>query len=739
MGDYEGIPSEWDWSAAIAESTLRGKLKTSKSRLISIHRPDGGAAPKFTAIWVANTGADETKWNWNPGATGDQLDGLVKKDKGRLIHIDAFNVTGKRVLIAGIWVQNTGAFEKEWDWNPELTEQSLIRVLAHRWRIISLTTYVKNGQRRYAAVWVRNTGAEQRDWDWTANGTFEQVRQSLEDMKGRLNSLDSFTSNGETHFAAAWVDNTDALAKGWWWNVGEDAAEIKVDIPLFCSYMVEARTLPGDAAHFGHFRHGFPRSAYKESAALVEITGTASVSDVVSDANGYYQENASIDLHVKNISGGAVDITEADLIRTYNGWFWPDISWRLQPMFDAGQILAANSTHMVAGADYHGTWNDSEWGLTHYVARVRATGAGGAVQRTALSIPMPRAGYPAPDPTTADVPVFMGLWSNPLDIVTLITNGKLVRWLVLGGSITNWTGQTVHVAGLHATVLTPGGTIVADRELNHDFRQLQYPDWPPEPTSPTSHGELKDPYVVFVDGMEISDRIDLARGLKVRLTLDYKINGWCGSTTREVDATFLQTPKMSAPVKGTWNFGNGMTQVGFSPHAHFHERYSYDLTQIIDGSTFDGPADDNTSFHCYGKEIHAMADGVVLGAIFTNPENNGKIKIANPIQNEVLLGHDGGPAYPRRSRYVHVQPRAPKSPVDPSRDLKVGDAVSAGDVIGFVGNAGNTSEPRLHFDLWGIDLNGLPRPWPVRFSNLRPQDGKKPMVGTPTTGEYDTT
>jgi len=27
----------------------------------------------------------------------------------------------------------------------------------------------------------------------------------------------------------------------------------------------------------------------------------------------------------------------------------------------------------------------------------------------------------------------------------------------------------------------------------------------------------------------------------------------------------------------------------------------------------------------------------------------------------------------------------------------------------------------------------------MRFSNLRPQDGKKPMVGTPTTGEYDTT
>ena len=65
---------------------------------------------------------------------------------------------------------------------------------------------------------------------------------------------------------------------------------------------------------------------------------------------------------------------------------------------------------------------------------------------------------------------------QPADIVTLIKDGKTVRWLVVGGEIVNWTGQTVHVAGLHVTVLTPGGTIVVDREFNYDFRKHDYAD-----------------------------------------------------------------------------------------------------------------------------------------------------------------------------------------------------------------------------------------------------------------------
>ena len=182
---------------------------------------------------------------------------------------------------------------------PALTSAQLKAKVGRAQRLISLTTYVQDGRRLYAAVWVHNTEPS------TASGTGRRTRpsrssgQKLEDLSRRLVSMDTFKEESTCCMPRrGWTPGTRS-AKLWWWGAAQTADEIELDIPLYCSYMVEARTRPSTPDVFAHFRHGFPRPVYKESAALIALSGTAEVSDVKTDANGYFEQDSSLDLHLK--------------------------------------------------------------------------------------------------------------------------------------------------------------------------------------------------------------------------------------------------------------------------------------------------------------------------------------------------------------------------------------------------------------------------------------------------------
>ena len=100
----------------------------------------------------------------------------------------------------------------------------------------------------------------------------------------------------------------------------------------------------------------------------------------------------------------------------------------------------------------------------------------------------------------------------------------------------------------------------------------------------------------------------------MRLVLNYKLpDGWCGSTARIDHADYLETPLMLSPVRGSWYFGNGMTQIRVqsSPLPRALQLRPYAARR--EWRDLRRADDDNDSFFCYSEEIHAMADGVVLG------------------------------------------------------------------------------------------------------------------------------
>ena len=124
------------------------------------------------------------------------------------------------------------------------------------------------------------------------------------------------------------------------------------------------------------------------------------------------------------------------------------------------------------------------------------------------------------------------------------------------------------------------------------------------------------------------------------------------------------------------------------------QRFAIDWVQVQDGSTFSGEQGDNASYHAWGDEALAVADGIIASIKDGIPENvPGVDSRAVPITLETVGGNfviiDIGSG--QYAFYAHLQPG--------SLRVAVGDRVRRGDVVGLVGNSGNSTEPHLHFHI----------------------------------------
>jgi murein DD-endopeptidase len=174
---------------------------------------------------------------------------------------------------------------------------------------------------------------------------------------------------------------------------------------------------------------------------------------------------------------------------------------------------------------------------------------------------------------------------------------------------------------------------------------------------------------------------------------------------------------ISAPLRGEhWLAVNGPSNtsghrralVPIDGHAAIAQRFAIDWVQLRDdGMTFHGDAKDNKNYRAYGNEAYAVADGIVTETKDGIPENvPGIDSRAVPITletvggNHVIIDIGGG----RFAFYAHLQPG--------SLRVKVGDKVRRGQVVGLVGNSGNSTEPHLHFHIENasspLGAEGLP-------------------------------
>lgn len=136
------------------------------------------------------------------------------------------------------------------------------------------------------------------------------------------------------------------------------------------------------------------------------------------------------------------------------------------------------------------------------------------------------------------------------------------------------------------------------------------------------------------------------------------------------------------------------------------QRFAVDWEQVdAQNRIYSGPRQNLSSYRIYGKPVLAVADAKVASTTDGLPEQipgqyPASITLEEADGNSVVLDLGNG----RHALYAHLQPDSIR--------VSAGQTVKRGQVLGLVGNSGNSVAPHLHFHIMDspspLDANGLP-------------------------------
>jgi len=211
--------------------------------------------------------------------------------------------------------------------------------------------------------------------------------------------------------------------------------------------------------------------------------------------------------------------------------------------------------------------------------------------------------------------------------------------------------------------------------------------------------------VVFLQLM-LNTETDLPRSLHHRLL--FKPGGTDPTgAERVVDGASVvvhrSTPvAIAPPLRGeSWLAANGISNISVhrralipvNGKARIAQRFATDWIKLgADGRAFHDDPANNANWYSYGTEVLAVSSAIVAAVKDGLPENvplSDRRAVAITLEtlggNYVLLDLGNGDS----ALYAHLQPG--------SLRVKVGDKVKRGQVLGLLGNSGNSDAPHLHF------------------------------------------
>jgi len=193
------------------------------------------------------------------------------------------------------------------------------------------------------------------------------------------------------------------------------------------------------------------------------------------------------------------------------------------------------------------------------------------------------------------------------------------------------------------------------------------------------------------------------------------------------------------PLRGESLIVHGGREIEQNAHAsEKDQRFAIDVVALKQGSTlqeqgitvfeaitYEGDPKQNDSYYIYGRDVIAPANGRIVDTLDGIPDaipSETHYDYKHPAGNYVVIDHGNN----EFSMLAHLK--------NGSVIFSKGDLVVAGDVIGSVGNTGNSTEPHLHYHLQNTSQWRNGEGLPAQFQNYI-ANGKFIHRGEPVRGQ----
>jgi len=252
-----------------------------------------------------------------------------------------------------------------------------------------------------------------------------------------------------------------------------------------------------------------------------------------------------------------------------------------------------------------------------------------------------------------------------------------------------------------STTLEPGSAIYVARRFFFVDAMVETVEGKPKPT--------------FPDRIRVSVLGTAASGERV-------------SATREIRIVLYEPPNEYVfPLQGRWYVASSSSVRSHHRSQPVHE-FALDLVQVGEGgSSFRGKGTVHGDYYAFGKDVLAIADGVVVAASGDLPDSrlrrpdespeDYRRSVMEPLAargpqatggNQVVIEH----ADQEFSSYAHLKAGSIR--------VKKGDRVRRGQPIAQVGLSGDGYQPHLHIQLTDGPDGSYAHAKPLIFTNVRP-------------------